>query len=217
MAKIKTKIKICGVNSEAAFDAVVAEAADYLGFVFFEPSPRFVTPACAAALSARYTGGPLRTALFVDPPQAKISASLSIFRPDILQIYGSAELCRQIRSEFGLPVWRAIGVATQADLPADSEGIDGFVIEAKPPKGATRPGGNATAMDWALLAGWTAPAPWLLGGGLNPSNVAQAIAQTNAPGVDVSSGVETAPGEKSSELIHDFVTEVRRASAETRR
>jgi phosphoribosylanthranilate isomerase len=217
MTGLKTKIKICGINSEAAFDAVLAEATDYLGFVFFERSPRFVTPARAAALSALHTGGPLRTALFVEPQQAEIAATSRIFRPDILQIYGSAELCRQIRSEFELPVWRAIGVATQADLPADSEGIDGFVIEAKPPKGATRPGGNATAMDWALLAGWTAPAPWFLGGGLNPSNVAQAIAQTNAPGVDVSSGVESTPGQKSPQLIHDFVTEVRRASAGTTR
>jgi phosphoribosylanthranilate isomerase len=212
-----TRIKICGVNSETAFDAVVAEAADYLGFVFFERSPRFIPPARAAALSARHTDGPLRTALFVEPRPADIAASLSIFRPDILQIYGSAGLCRQIRSETGLPVWRAIGVATKPDLPADSEGLDGFVIEAKPPAGATRPGGNATAMDWALLAGWAAPAPWLLGGGLNPSNVAQAIAQTGAPGVDVSSGVETAPGEKSPALIHDFVSQARRAIAGTTR
>jgi phosphoribosylanthranilate isomerase len=94
-------------------------------------------------------------------------------------------------------------------LPLDAQGLDGFVIEAKPPAGATRPGGNATALDWGLLAGWKAPAFWLLGGGLQPANVARAIQQTAAPAVDVSSGVETAPGEKSPALIRKFIANVR--------
>ncbi len=204
-----TKVKICGVNSEAAFDAVIEAGADYLGFVFFEHSPRFVNGPKAAALNARYAGGPLRVGLFVDPDPAAIRAMLDSTRLDILQIYGSVELCRQIRAATGLPVWRAIGVAGGGDLPADNQNLDGFVIEAKAPATATRPGGNALAMEWGLLTGWQAPSPWLLGGGLNAANVTLAIAKTGAPGVDVSSGVETAPGKKSSAMIREFVATVR--------
>jgi len=203
------QVKICGVNSPAAFDAVVEAAADFLGFVFFERSPRFVTPAQAAALSARHAGGPKRVGLFVDPDASAVQAVLDQLRLDVLQLYGGAAVCREIQTRFALPAWRAIGVAAPADLPLDAQGLDGFVIEAKPPAGATRPGGNATALDWGLLAGWKAPAFWLLGGGLQPANVAQAIQQTAAPAVDVSSGVETAPGEKSPALIRKFIANVR--------
>jgi phosphoribosylanthranilate isomerase len=177
--------------------------------VFFERSPRFVTAARAAALSARQEGGPLRVGLFVEPAVADIRAVLEVVRLDVLQVYGSAMLCRQIRLAFGLKVWRAVGVAAASDLPAGGDGVDGFHIEAKPPEGATRPGGNALMMDWGVFAGWRSPAPWLLGGGLNATNVAQAIARTGAPGVDVSSGVETGPGEKSPALIRAFVERVR--------
>ena len=208
-----TKIKICGVNSAAAFDAVVDAGADYLGFVFFRNSPRFVTATQAAALQARHKGGPQRVGLFVEPEPASIVEILRVVPLDILQIYGTAALCREIRSASGLNVWRAVGIAQPSDLPMDSQTLDGFVIEAKAPANATRPGGNATTMDWGLLKDWHAPAPWLLGGGLNASNVAQAIADTNAPGVDVSSGVETKPGEKSAVLIQDFVASVRNATA----
>ncbi len=205
-----TKVKICGVNSEAAFDAVVQAQADYLGLQFFERSPRFVTPETAASLNARHAGGPLRVGLFVQPEPAAIASVLLVVKLDILQIYGSAELCRQIRAEFGLKIWRAIGVAAQSDLPTETEGLDGFVIEAKPPPGATRPGGNAVTMQWGLLKGWAAPSPWLLAGGLNPANVARAVTESGAPGVDVASGVESALGQKSPALIHDFVAQVRR-------
>jgi phosphoribosylanthranilate isomerase len=204
-----TQVKICGINSEAAFDAAVDAGADYLGFVFFDRSPRFVEAAHAAALNSRHTGGPLRVGLFVEPAPAAIAAVLRTTRLDILQIYGNAELCGQIRSEFGPRVWRALGVAAAGDLPRDAQGLDGFVIEARPPAGATRPGGNAAVMDWDLLTHWRSPAPWLLGGGLNSANVAQAITRSGAPGVDVSSGVETAPGRKSPALIHEFIAAVR--------
>ncbi len=203
-----TQVKICGVNSPAAFDAVVEAEADYLGFVFFPPSPRFVTPAEAAVLSARQTGGPLRTGLFVAPSDDEIAAVLNQVPLDILQIYADTDRAAAIKTKFGLAVWRAVGISTAANLPASDENLDGFVIEAKAPQGATRPGGNATAMDWALLETWQAPAFWLLGGGLTPNNVAAAINQTHPPGVDVSSGVETAPGVKSPDLIRRFVTAV---------
>jgi hypothetical protein len=114
-----------------------------------------------------------------------------------------------LRDRFGRPVWRQLGVASAADFPAADERADGYVVEAKPPPGATRPGGNAVRADWALLATFRPAKPWLLAGGLNPGNVAEAIARTGAPGVDVSSGVETAPGVKSPELIRAFVRAAR--------
>lgn len=207
----KTQAKICGVNSAAAFDAVVESAADYLGFVFFERSPRFVTPAQASLLSARHEGGPKRVGLFVEPRAETIQRVLDEVQLDFLQLYGSPDMCAALRVHFGLPVWRAVGVSAKSELPADGQGLDGFVIEAKPPAGATRPGGNAVAMEWGLLADWRAPKFWLLGGGLTPENVVQAMLQSHAPAVDVSSGVETAPGEKSPALIRDFIARVRSA------
>ena len=118
----QTQVKICGVNSEAAFDAVVAAAADYLGLVFFERSPRHVTPAQAAALSSRCQGGPKRVGLFVAPDANAIQAVLDKVQLDVLQLYGSEAVCRKMRAQFGLPVWRAIGVSAKADLPLDVQG-----------------------------------------------------------------------------------------------
>lgn len=198
---MSVRVKICGINSVAAYDA--AAAADYAGLVFFDRSPRYVTPEQAAVIAK--PGGPQKVGLFVAPGEAEIARVLASVRLDVLQIYADAASCRSIRARFGVPVWRAVGVAARADLPADDEGLDGFVIEPKPPHGATRPGGNAAVLDWAMLAGWKAPAPWLLAGGLNPENVTAAIAASFAPGVDVSSGVEDAPGVKSPGLIRAFI------------
>ena len=198
-------VKICGVNDAAAFDAVVDAQADFLGLVFFPASPRFVTAVQAQALSVRHDGGPRRVGLFVKPSDAEIGAVLDVLKLDVLQVYADAARAREIKARFGLPVWRAIGVAAEHDLPADDEGLDGFVIEAKPPVGATRPGGNAIKMDWSLLKSWEAPGFWLLGGGLNQENIGRAIRESGALAVDVSSGVETAPGKKSPSLIAAFV------------
>ncbi len=201
-----TKIKICGINDAAGFDAVVAAGADYLGFVFFPPSPRFVTPAQAATLTRRHAGGPQRVGLFVNPTPTDIAAALEVLELDVLQIYGDAAAFTYP----GLQLWQALGVSTRAELPAEAA-VDGLVIEAKAPLGASRPGGNAVTLDWSLLAGWKAPLPWLLGGGLTTENVAMAIAQSGAPGVDVSSGVESAPGVKLPDKIFSFVAAVRNA------
>ncbi|MDD2794316.1 phosphoribosylanthranilate isomerase [Acidocella sp.] len=203
------KVKICGVNSPAAFDAVVEAGADYLGFVFFPRSPRYVTPGEAAALAARQAGGPRRVGLFVNPGLDEIDEILQQVPLDVLQVYAPAEAIAALRNRFGRPVWRALGIATPADFPVPKEVADGYVVEAKPPPGATRPGGNAVLADWHLLSTWRAQKFWLLAGGLTPDNVAAALAQTNAPGADVSSGVESAPGEKSPELIRRFVAAVR--------
>ena len=206
---MSVRVKICGINGAAAIDAAVAAGADWIGFVFFPPSPRAVTPAQAAELAARHPDGPLRVGLFVDPAEADVAGALAALRLDVLQLYAAPERAAALRARFGLPVWRAVGVAVAADLPAAADGADALLIEAKPPPGATRPGGNAARIDWAMLRGWTAPAPWILAGGLTPDNVGAAIRASGAGAVDVSSGVESAPGVKDPALIRAFVRAAR--------
>ncbi len=205
---MSVRVKICGITSPDGFDAAIDAGADWLGFVFFPPSPRFVTPAAAAALSARRPGGPPRVGLFVNPTAEAIAHVLATMSLDILQLYGAVD-APVLRSRFGLAVWHAVGVDTAADLPVDTAGADALVLEAKPPPDATRPGGNAAAFDWSLLQGWASPAPWILAGGLTPDNVAQAVHAAGATAVDVSSGVETMPGVKDPVLIRRFIANAR--------
>jgi phosphoribosylanthranilate isomerase len=207
---MSTGVKICGINDPAALDAAVEAGADWIGLVFFPRSPRYVTPAQAAVLSARAVGGPARVGLFVDPTDAAIEAALGVVRLDALQLYVDAARACEVRSRFGVPVWRALGIASRADLPTEAEGVDRFVLEAKPPDGATRPGGNASRFDWSVPRDWLAPAPWILAGGLDPGNVADAIREAGASAVDVSSGVESAPGVKDPALVRSFVAAARR-------
>jgi phosphoribosylanthranilate isomerase len=204
------RVKICGINDPAAFDTAIEAGADWVGFVFFPPSPRFIAPARAAALSARSPGGPPRVGLFVDPTPDAIAATLDTVRLDILQLYGALDLTA-LRIRFGLPIWRPVGIATAADLPADADGADMLLLEAKAPPDATRPGGNATRFDWPLLRDLAAPAPWMLAGGLTVGNAADAIRTTGAHAVDVSSGVESARGVKDPALIRAFIGNARAA------
>jgi phosphoribosylanthranilate isomerase len=209
-----TRVKICGVNDAAGFDAAVAAGADMVGFVFFPASPRAVTPAQAAALSGRADGGPERVGLFVDPDDALLDAVLAALSLDVIQLHGEETPARaaEIRARFGLPVMKALGVAEPADLARLAEyapAVDRFLLDAKPMPGAALPGGNATAFDWRLVAGAAIPRPWLLAGGLTPDNVAEALRQSGAPGVDVSSGVERARGVKDSARIAAFVAAAR--------
>jgi phosphoribosylanthranilate isomerase len=203
------RVKICGLNDPAAVETAAAAGADWLGFVFFPPSPRNVSPAQAAALSARVPAGPGRVGLFVDPSDEDVARVLDALRLDALQLYVGAERARELRERFGVPVWRAVGVGSASDLPVAADGVDALLVEAKPPEGATRPGGNATRFDWELLSGWIAPAPWVLAGGLDPSNVAEAIRVSGAQTVDVSSGVERAKGVKDLALIRAFIAAAR--------
>ena len=203
------KVKICGINDAAGFDTVIDAGADWVGFVFFPPSPRYITPEAAAALSARTPGGPPRVGLFVNPTADQIAATLDVIRLDVLQLYGADT--GAMRARFGLPIWRAVGVDTVSDLPSDSLGADRLLIEAKPPPDATRPGGNAVSFDWTLLRGWKSPVPWVLAGGLTPANVAAAIRETGARAVDVSSGVEKAKSVKDPALIRAFIANARAA------
>jgi phosphoribosylanthranilate isomerase len=208
------RIKICGMNNAEAMAVASDEGADYIGFVFFPRSPRFVTATQAAGIRATRPNGPPTVGLFVQPTLDDIATVLATIPLDIFQIYGDPALARSIRQQFGRPVWLARGVSAAADLCAAeqaTEGLDGIMIESKPPPGATRPGGNATALDWSLLSGWRPKVPWLLAGGLTPENVGEAAAQSAATAVDVSSGVESAPGVKDLTLIRAFIKASRNA------
>jgi phosphoribosylanthranilate isomerase len=203
------RVKICGINSPATIDAAVEGGADWIGLVFFPPSPRFVTPSQARVLAARHPDGPPRVGLFVKPTAAMIEEALAEVRLDILQLYGAPAELSALRQRFGLPVWRAAGVSVAADLPLTLDGMDALLLEAKPPPEATRPGGNAVSFDWSLTRGWRAPGPWVLAGGLDPDNVAEAIRLSGAEAVDVSSGVERTKGVKDPGLIRAFIRAAR--------
>lgn len=204
------RVKICGVNSASALEAASEAGADWVGFVFFARSPRALTPAQAEALWAtRPANAPPPVGLFVQPSDAQIAAALSVVPLAALQIYAPLERALELGARFASPVWHACGVTTPTELPVAAHGLDALVVEPKPPPGADRPGGNGVALDWAMLAGWQAPVPWLLAGGLTPATVATAIAASGATAVDVSSGVESAPGIKDAALIRAFVAAAR--------
>ncbi|MBA3054603.1 MAG: phosphoribosylanthranilate isomerase [Sphingomonadales bacterium] len=206
-------IKICGISTPVALDAVIRARADYVGFVFYPPSPRHLAPRDAALLAERAAGRIARVGLFVDADDALIGEAVSAGQLDAVQLHGteSAERAAQVQARFGLPVWKAIAVAGAADVEraADYVGaVDLVLFDAKTPLGAL-PGGMGLAFDWSLLAGWKNRAPWGLAGGLNPGNVAEAVRLTGAPLVDTSSGVESAPGVKDLEKIAAFCAAAR--------
>ncbi|MBR9971752.1 phosphoribosylanthranilate isomerase [Magnetospirillum sp. J10] len=202
-------VKICGLTDEEAMDAAIEAGADYLGLVFFAKSPRFVTPERAAELTQFIEGIGL-VGLFVDAQDAFLDEVLGHVRLDLLQFHGSEtpERLDAIRREFAVPVMKVIAVESAADL-AQAEPFfdvaDHLLFDAKPPQGAVLPGGNAASFDWTILAGYKAPLPWMLAGGLTPANVAEAIRISGAPAVDVSSGVESAPGIKDAAKIAAFI------------
>jgi phosphoribosylanthranilate isomerase len=204
-------VKICGINDPAAMEAAAAAGADLVGFVFFPPSPRAVTPAQAAAIARP---GPAKVGLFVDPTDDDIAAVLAALPLDVIQLHGeeTPERCAAVKARFGLPVMKALGIAAREDLAALARyapSVDRFLLDAKAPPGAPLPGGNAAPFDWTLTAGIAVPRPWLLAGGLTPGNVAEAIAVSGAPAVDVSSGVEKARGVKDPARIAAFVAAAR--------
>ncbi|ANB35587.1 phosphoribosylanthranilate isomerase [Rhodovulum sulfidophilum] len=204
------RVKICGLTSPAAVDAAARLGASYLGFVFFPGSPRHIDPETARGLAFAAPPGLAKVALTVDADDAALDALLDLVPIDMLQLHGreSPERVAGIRARFGLPVMKAVGVATEADLPAlidYARVADQILVDAKPPAEAALPGGNGLAFDWRLIAGRRWPVPWMLAGGLTPANVAEAIALTGARQVDVSSGVERAPGVKDEALMGRFI------------
>lgn len=204
------RVKICGLRRLADVKAVAAAGAAYAGFVFFAKSPRHLTVAAARPLLLAVPEGLAKVALTVDADDAALDAIVAALPIDMLQLHGheSPERVAQVRARYGLPVMKAVGVADAGDLAAVFEYslvADQVLIDAKPPKGAAIPGGNGLAFDWRLLAGRRWLRPWMLAGGLTPENVAEAIRLTGARQVDVSSGVESAPGVKDAGRIAGFV------------
>jgi phosphoribosylanthranilate isomerase len=210
-------IKICGLRTPQSLDVALHAGADMVGFVFFPPSPRHIDFAAAQLLSARVRGRALKVALSVDADNEWLAASIEAIAPDLLQLHGKETPTRMlaVKSRFQLPVIKAIGIETRADLaclPEYAEVADRLIFDARAPRDATRPGGLGKPFDWGLLRNLDPRVPFMLSGGLNPDNVAEAIAITHAGGVDVSSGVERALGEKDPDLIRAFVRAARGAS-----
>jgi phosphoribosylanthranilate isomerase len=205
-----TKVKICGLRTQAALEAALAGGADYVGLVFFPPSPRNITPEAARPLAARARGRAKIAALLVDPEDPLIEAVVAAVDPDLLQLHGeeTPERVAEVRRRWGKPVMKAIKVATAEDALAAldyAQAADQILFDARAPKHSTRPGGHGTAFDWHLLDGVKGRLPFMLSGGLTPDNVAEAIRITGAAMVDVSSGVESRPGGKDPELIRRFL------------
>jgi phosphoribosylanthranilate isomerase len=207
---MSTKVKICGLKTEAALEAALDGGADYVGLVFFPASPRHVTPEAAKALADKARGRAGIVSLLVDPDDALIDAVVAAVAPDLLQLHGqeTPQRAADIRRRWATPIMKAIRVETSQDARtalAYREAVDLILFDARPPEDSTRPGGNGAPFDWRTLLGVKDQVPFVLSGGLTPDNVAEAIRATAAPAVDVSSGVERRPGEKDPELIRHFL------------
>lgn len=207
-------VKICGLTTPDQALAAAAAGANYIGLVFFARSPRNLTLVQACDVALAVPPGVAKVALTVDADDAALMAILAAVPVDMLQLHGHESPARvaEVRARFGLPVMKAVGVATEADLPAlDSYArvADQVLVDAKPAPGADLPGGNGLSFDWRLIARRRWPCPWMLAGGLRPDNVAEAIRLTGARQVDVSSGVETAPGVKDTEAVAAFIAAAR--------
>lgn len=211
-------VKICGLRTPETLDVAIESGADQVGFVFFPPSPRNLGLEAARLLGERAQGRAAKVALTVNANNDIIAAIIAALKPDMLQLHGdeTPDRVAVVRSRFGLPVMKALPIATRADLSPIREYdkvADRLLFDARPPQDATRPGGLGTPFDWTLLSGIKPAVPFMLSGGLDAKNVAEALRITRAPGVDVSSGVERAPGEKDSDKIRAFIRAARAADA----
>jgi len=211
-------VKICGLKTHEALDVALDAGADFVGFVFFPPSPRNVEPAAARALGRRVGGRAGKVALTVDAEDALLEQIVETLAPDLLQLHGkeTPQRVTAVKARFGIPVMKAIAVEAHADLAAVDRYVavaDRLLFDARAPREATRPGGLGKPFDWWLLRALDPGIPFMLSGGLDAGNVAQALSITRAPGVDVSSGVERLPGEKDFDKIRAFVRAAREASS----
>ena len=210
------RMKFCGLTKPADIPAAAEAGAAYVGFVSFPKSPRHLEPAQARALALEVPAGIVKVALMVNPDDAALDAYLDQVPIDMVQLHGgeSPERVAEVAARTGLPVMKAIGVATVEDLDriADYAGAAHQVlVDAKPPKGADLPGGNGASFDWTLLSGRRWSLPWMLAGGLTPDNVAEAVRITGATQVDLSSGIERAPGDKDPAKMQAFAEALAKA------
>jgi phosphoribosylanthranilate isomerase len=207
-------VKICGLSTRETLDAALAAGADMVGFVFFPPSPRHLGLEAARELGRHAKGRAAKVALTVDADDATLENIVETLRPDLLQLHGKETTARvrDIKAKFKLPVMKVIAVETAADLatlPGYASVADRLLFDARAPKGATRPGGLGAVFDWRVLANLELELPYMVSGGLTAENVAEAVRVTRAGGVDVSSGVESAPGIKDPEMIRTFIRAAR--------
>lgn len=207
-------VKICGLSTEAGLESALVCGADMVGFVFYDKSPRHISLELAARLGRQAAKRACKVLLTADAGDASLAAAIAALDPGLLQLHGgeTPERVASIRTRFGLPVMKAIGIGEAADLahiPLYDAAADYLLFDAKPSPSAGRPGGNGQRFNWSLLAMTKTKKPWLLAGGLDADNVAEALAQTRAQGVDVSSGVESAVGQKDPNKIAAFVAAAR--------
>src|SRR5713226_5487936 len=216
-AAMSVVIKICGLKTPEAIEVALEAGADMVGFVFFPPSPRNVGFEAARVLGERVRGRALKVALSVDAGDDQLAAIIEALKPDLMQLHGRETPDRVVvvRTRFGLPVMKALPIAERADLSPIrlyDKVADRLIFDARAPRGATRPGGLGKSFDWRLLENLKADVPFMLSGGLDAGNVAEALQITGAPGLDVSSGIERAPGEKDADKIRAFITAARQAA-----
>ena len=207
-------VKICGLCTRETLDVALDAGADMVGFVFFSPSPRHLSLETARDLGKQAGRRASKVALTVDADDATLANIVEALQPDILQLHGreSVARLRDIKQKFGLPVMKAIAVATPADLtslPGYAAAADRILFDARAPREATRPGGLGAVFDWHLLENLELSVPFMVSGGLHAGNVAEAVRVTRAGGVDVSSGVERTPGHKDPEMIRAFIRAAR--------
>jgi phosphoribosylanthranilate isomerase len=213
-------VKICGLSTRETLDVALQAGADMVGFVFFPPSPRHISLETARALGKQAKGRAIKVALTVDADDTTLANIVEALQPDILQLHGKETVARlrDIKQAFGLPVMKVLAVETSADLaglPGYAAVADRILFDARAPKEATRPGGLGAVFDWHVLEGLDLKLPFMVSGGLNAGNIAEAVRITRAGGVDVSSGVERAPGVKDPEMIRNFIRAARVAEQET--
>ncbi|MGO4450524.1 phosphoribosylanthranilate isomerase [Phyllobacterium sp. TAF24] len=215
---MRLDIKICGLKTEDAVAAALDEGASHIGFIFFGKSPRNIDPQTAGRLRQAAQGRAKAVAVTVNADDATLDMIVAGMKPDMLQLHGDESPARvaEVKQRYGLPVIRALALRERRDLDAITSYIgiaDRFLFDAKPPKGSELPGGNGVSFDWQILGALDASIDYMLSGGLNAGNVAEALEATNARGVDISSGVESAPGVKDVSLIREFFRAVRAAKS----
>ncbi len=215
---MKTQVKICGLKTAEAAERAVALGASHVGFIFFPKSPRNIEPDDAGRIADRIRGQAKIVAVTVNADNDELDEIVSALNPDILQLHGSedAERLLTVKAMYGLPVMKALSVREASDLEKLDAYIgiaDRFLFDAKPPKGSDLPGGNGVSFDWKLLDALDGSVDYMLSGGLNADNIGEAMAQTSARAIDISSGVESAPGVKDLKLMESFFNAVRQAEA----